>query len=162
VSFSRKVHSNHWAKAARLPCALDDPAGAAYRRSRRSTRRSHGCSGPRLANPLESPFVWRMDLESLSRRSCLYHMPTFGQQRPDEVLHSSFSGTPAAQSAIIFGMSGTALNSFRHTPVTSADGSLVFPHDPIPHVRNQLCTYQGLQIEGRWTTKDGERVMLML
>jgi hypothetical protein len=53
-----KVHSNHWAKAARLPCALDDPARAADRRSRRSTRRSHGCSGPQLANPLESPFVW--------------------------------------------------------------------------------------------------------
>jgi hypothetical protein len=50
-----KVHSNHWAKAARLPCALDDPARAADRRSRRSTRRSHGCSGPQLANPLESP-----------------------------------------------------------------------------------------------------------
>ena len=36
--------------------------------------------------------VWRMDLGSLPRRSCLYHLPTFGQQRPDEVLHLSFFG----------------------------------------------------------------------
>jgi hypothetical protein len=34
---------------------LDDPARAADRRLRRSTRRSHGCAGPQLANPLESP-----------------------------------------------------------------------------------------------------------
>ena len=101
-----------------------------------------------------------MDLESLSRRPCQYHLPTFGQQRPDEALHLSFfGGTHAAHSAMNFGMSDKALNSFRHTPVVSANGSLVFPHDPIPHVRNRLCVYKGLQIEGRWTTKDGQRVM---
>ncbi len=101
-----------------------------------------------------------MDLESLSGRSCLYHLPTFGQKRPDEALHLSFfGGTHAAHSSINSGMIDKASKTFRHTPVMSAQGVLVFAHDPIPHPRNKLHEVQGLHVDGRWTTKDGKRVM---
>jgi hypothetical protein len=51
---------------------------------------------------------------------------------------------------------------FMHTPVMSAQGDLVFPHDPVPHARNKLHEVKGLFVEGRWTTKAGQRVMSLL